>query len=88
MSSTVVVQARVPEDLKKDTDPIFSSMGMDTATGIRMFLAQVRLHNGMPFEVTADPFWSDANQRQLRKAVAQVRNGQTVHHDIVEVGDA
>lgn len=88
MSSTVVVQARVPEDLKKDTDPIFSSMGMDTATGIRMFLAQVRLHNGMPFEVTAAPFWSYANQRQLRKAVAQVRNGQTVHHDIVEVGDA
>jgi len=87
MSATVVVQARVPEDLKKDTDPIFSSMGMDTATGIRLFLAQVRLHNGMPFEVKADPFWSEANQRRLRKAVAQVKNGRIVRRDIVEVDD-
>ena len=85
MADSVVVQARIPADLKRDTEQIFSSMGIDFATGIRMFLAQVRLRNGLPFEVQADPFWSERNQRRLRESIKQGKRGEVVRHDIVEV---
>ena len=84
MSGTVLVQARVPAELKSGTDAIFQSMGMDTATGIRMFLAQVKLRNALPFEVKADPFWSDENQRVLRRSIAQLESGRGVKHDLIE----
>ncbi len=85
MADSVVVQARIPSDLKRDTEQIFTSMGIDFATGIRMFLAQVRLRNGLPFEVQADPFWSERNQRRLRESIEQGKRGEVVRHDIVEV---
>jgi len=85
MADSVVVQARIPSDLKRDTEQIFNSMGIDFATGIRMFLAQVRLRNGLPFEVQADPFWSERNQRRLRESIEQGKRGEVVCHDIVEV---
>ncbi|MBQ8089743.1 MAG: type II toxin-antitoxin system RelB/DinJ family antitoxin [Pyramidobacter sp.] len=85
MTDSVVVQARIPADLKRDTENIFSSMGIDFATGIRMFLAQVRMRNGLPFEVQADPFWSEKNQRRLRESIEQYKNGEIVRHDIIEV---
>ena len=58
MADTVLVQARVPAELKRSTDPIFQSMGIDTATAIRIFLAQVKLRNDLPFEVKAAPQFS------------------------------
>lgn len=88
MADTVLVQARVPVELKNSTDPIFQSMGIDTATGIRMFLAQVRLHNGLPFVSKADPFYSEENMRHLRRSIDQIRKGQIVEHDLIEVGDS
>lgn len=84
MADTVLVQARVPVELKSSTDPIFQSMGMDIATGIRLFLAQVKLHNALPFEVKADPFWSEENQRILRESIAQLESGHGVKHELIE----
>ena len=87
MTATTDVQARVPVELNNDTDAMFSSMGMDTATGIRKFLAQVRLHNGLPFAVSADPFWSAVNQTRLRESIRQIREGNVVHHELIEDDD-
>ena len=84
MADTVLVQARVPAELKASTDPIFQSMGMDTATGIRLFLAQVKLRNELPFEIKADPFWSEENQRVLRESIAQLESGHGIKHDLIE----
>ena len=84
MASTVLVQARVPVDIKTSADAIFHSMGIDTATGIRLFLAQVKLCNALPFEVKADPFWSDENQKVLRESIAQLESGRGVKHDLIE----
>ena len=44
-----IVRARVPLDLKDDTETIFTALGINTTEAIRMFLSQVRIHNGLPF---------------------------------------
>lgn len=82
----VVVQARVSAELKQRTERIFSALGIDTATGIRIFLAQVDMHQGLPFDMTIeDPFYSPSNMRHLDKAIAEVKAGHVVEHDIIEV---
>lgn len=73
---------RPPEGLQKGGDPIFSSMDMTTAPGIPIFLARV---HGTPFEVKANPFPLESNQSRLHKAIDQIRNRQTVRHNVVEV---
>jgi DNA-damage-inducible protein J len=48
-AKTVVVQARIQPDLKDDTDQIFDKIGISRSEAIKVFLQQVRLHQGFPF---------------------------------------
>ena len=47
-----VVRARIDAGLKADTEKVFANLGMDMTSAIRIFLNQVRLHQGLPFSVT------------------------------------
>lgn len=49
--STEMIHARVDSELKHDVEHIFSSVGINTADAIRIFFAQVRLNQGIPFEI-------------------------------------
>jgi len=49
--SDTMVRARVDPGLKDETDQIFSELGISTTDAIRMFLSQVRIHRGLPFNV-------------------------------------
>ncbi|MDR3120647.1 MAG: type II toxin-antitoxin system RelB/DinJ family antitoxin [Clostridiales bacterium] len=45
-----LLQVRVDEKLKIAADRVFSSMGLDTSTAIRMFLTASVESRGLPFE--------------------------------------
>ena len=47
MSKTI--QVRVDNELKDSADMLFSSLGMDTSTAVRMFLVASTEANGIPF---------------------------------------
>ena len=49
--NSAVVRARVDASLKSDTEEVFAHLGITTTDAIRMFLSQVRLKKGMPFDV-------------------------------------
>jgi DNA-damage-inducible protein J len=51
MSKTAMIHARVQSDLKADTEKIFKKLGLSTTEAITVFFSQVRLRNGLPFEV-------------------------------------
>lgn len=46
-----VVRARVSDDLKNESEAILKRLGLSMAEAITIFLSQVTLHQGMPFEV-------------------------------------
>jgi len=50
MSKTI--QVRVDDQLKDSSDKLFSSLGLDTSTAIRMFLVASLERGGIPFAVT------------------------------------
>ena len=45
------LQIRVDDTLKKQAEILFSSLGLDTSTAIRIFLSASIEHNGIPFAV-------------------------------------
>jgi DNA-damage-inducible protein J len=68
MSSTV--QARMPEDLKKQAEAVFSSLGLTPSDAIRVFFQQCVHHRGLPFPLQI-PIPNDATQQ----AMAELRTG-------------
>ena len=52
MAQNSLIQIRIDEDTKREADALFSRLGLDTPTAVRMFLKQALLHHGLPFHVT------------------------------------
>lgn len=52
MQKSTVVHTRVSPEIKSECDYIFSKLGITTSYAISMFLSQVSLKRGIPFEVT------------------------------------
>ena len=46
-----VIQTRVDSALREKTDTVLNRLGLSTSDAIRIFLEQVILHRGLPFEV-------------------------------------
>lgn len=46
-----VVRARVNANLKKDVEKILHSLGLSMSEAISLYLAQVKLANGVPFDI-------------------------------------
>ncbi|MFM2343465.1 MAG: hypothetical protein RLZZ210_73 [Pseudomonadota bacterium] len=67
-----IVQARVKEELKKQADELFASIGMSTADAIRIFLQQSVNDSGMPFT----PRIKTPNSKTLQ-AINDIENGKT-----------
>ena len=45
------IQVRVDDDLKDSADSLFTSLGLDTSTAVRMFLVASTNAGGIPFAV-------------------------------------
>jgi DNA-damage-inducible protein J len=46
------IQVRVGDQTKAAVDSLFSSLGLDTSTAVRMFLMASLDHDGLPFAVS------------------------------------
>ena len=49
------IQIRVDENTKAAADSLFSSLGLDTSTAVRIFLVKALEHNGIPFAIASPP---------------------------------
>ena len=68
------IQVRVEDQLKEAADLLFSSLGLDTSTAIRMFLTASMKAGGIPFAVTRDANHDVA----IREAIQNRKAGGTV----------
>jgi len=51
MAKTAMIMARTEPDLKSDAEKILKKLGLSTTEAINLFLSQIRLHKGLPFDV-------------------------------------
>jgi len=87
MAETVNVNFRMDKDLKNSMEQVCSAMGLSMTTAFTIFAKTVSREKRIPFEVSADPFYSENNMAHLRRGIAALNAGQGVEHEPVEVRD-
>lgn len=77
---------RVDEDVKKQGEELFASLGMNMTTAVNVFLRQAIRKGGIPFEVTtrSDGFYNEHNVKRLNKAIADLKAGKGTQHELIE----
>ena len=51
MAKTSSIRARIEPELKKEVEKLFKEIGLSTTEAINLFYRQVKLRNGLPFNV-------------------------------------
>lgn len=81
------ISIRVDDDVKRKAERTFEEIGLSTSTAINIFLKTVVRENRIPFELTADPFYSKDNMAELERRIYEVKSGKSTlkEHDLIEV---
>jgi len=73
MSKVATVRARIEPGLKTEVEKLFKKLGLSTTEAINLFYRQVKLRNGLPFNVvipnkTTEKVFknTDANRNPIR----------------------
>ncbi len=69
MAKIATVRARIEPWLKEDVEKLFKKMGLSTTEAINLFYRQVKLRNGLPFNVvipnkTTEKVFKDTDARR------------------------
>ncbi|MDR0365565.1 MAG: type II toxin-antitoxin system RelB/DinJ family antitoxin [Bifidobacteriaceae bacterium] len=85
MSETTLVNFRMETTLKRDMEETCHELGMNMTTAFTIFAKKVAREHRIPFEVSADPFYSDANLARLREIRADAEAGRRMTaHELID----
>lgn len=82
-----MVNFRMDEDLKKSMEKVCSDMGLSMTAAFTIFAKKVSRERRIPFEISADPVYSESNIKHLEQVVEDINEGRArlVEHDLSEV---
>ena len=72
MGKSIMIHARIEPTLKSEAEQMLSALGLNMTQAITLFLQQVRLQKGLPFEVKLP---TDATKQALEEL--KTRKGET-----------
>ena len=86
MAQTVNVNFRLDADVKQKMEQACADMGLSMTAAFTIFAKKVGRERWIPFEVSADPFYSESNMKHLEKIAAEINAGtaKLVEHDLIE----
>ncbi len=81
------ISLRVDDDVKRGAEQTLTDIGLSMSTAINVFLRKVAREGRIPFELTADPFFTESNMRYLESIMQDVKEGKAnfAEHDLIEV---
>ena len=86
MAQAVNVNFKLDADVKKSMEQACSDMGLSMSAAFTLFAKKVGRERRSPFEVSADPFYSEENIAELERRIADMKAGRNTHeHDLIEV---
>ena len=87
MAHTVNVNFKLDEDVKKRMERACTEMGLSMSAAFTMFAKKVGREYRIPFEVSADPFYSESNLQHLESGMQDVKAGKArfAEHDLIAV---
>ena len=84
MSQSVNINFRMDEQLKKSMEEVCSDIGLSLTTAFIIYAKKVSRERRIPFELTADPFYSESNMAHLRRGAAALDAGKGEEHELIE----
>lgn len=85
MAHVVNVNFKLDADVKKSMEQACADMGLTMSAAFTVFAKKVGRERRIPFEISADPFYSESNMAHLRRGIASLNAGNGVEHDPIEV---
>lgn len=61
-----------------------NDMGLSMTAAFTIFAKTVTREKRIPFEVSADPFYSESNLKHLQRVATELNAGKSVEHEIIE----
>ena len=81
-----VISFRVDEGLKKRMEDTCKNMGLSMSAAFTLFATKVTREQRIPFEISADPFYSDEHMAMLAQRIDDIEHGRNVsQHELIEV---
>ena len=81
------ISLRVDDEVKQNAEKTLNTIGLSMSAAITIFLKTVARENRIPFELSADPFYSPSNMAHLKRGIAALNNGQGTEHELIEDDD-
>ena len=84
--SQVLVNFRMDEEDKKGMEEVCKELGLSMTTAFTIFAKKMRREKRIPFEISIDPFYSDANISHLRQVTSEIDSGKAklTEHQLTE----
>ena len=90
MAKTANIYTRVDPEIKEHAESILEQLGIPMSNAIGIFLRQVIIHNGLPFDMTlpapaaVGSLTKEQLDAELQKGFDDVREGNLISADEVE----
>lgn len=83
------VSLRFDDEMKRQLDEMCEEMGMNLTTFFMIYAKKALRDRRIPFDIVAplDPFYSESNMSQLKKADQQIRDGKVVVKTLEDLED-
>jgi len=82
MLKTTSITTRISPEIKSQAEEITAKLGINLSDAISMFISQLVIYKGLPFQVTTDPFYNPNNIAYLERQLYEANSGNKVYHDI------
>jgi DNA-damage-inducible protein J len=73
--ATKLVTFKMEEEVKDEFDLFCSEVGINMSSAFNMFAKTVIRERRIPFEIAADPFYSEKNFQALRSSIKEADAG-------------
>lgn len=80
------ISLRIDDEVKRNAERTLDDIGLSMSAAINIFLKTVAREHRIPFELSADPFYSRENMAELERRVEEIRLGKSTlkEHELIE----
>ena len=81
------ITLRMDDKEKKELDKALEAIGMNVTTFYSIYTKKFLHEKRIPFAITVpveEPFYSEVNQKHLKKAIKRLEGGKGQQHNLIE----
>lgn len=80
------INLKIEDNIKNTAEATLNEIGLSMSSAITIFLKKVAREHRIPFELSADPFYSEENMAELKRRAheASIDKNYFKEHDLID----